>query len=310
MNKKKMKHKKKSKLAVNLEFAAARLAIEISKIIPLSVSYALNEVCCRIFYYCDMKHRNRAIQHVLHSGIVDNKKEAKRIALQSFIHLGKVSIEFVKLQQILTPENMHEYITYNISDEAKKGMLDPRGTVCASAHYGNWEISGLSLSVLFRPIVSIGRKMDNPKLNDYIFRKRGRFEQEVYSKQEAVRQMLLGLKRKKLLGILIDQHSGDNIGVESDFFGHPCMTHDSPAVLHLKTGAPLFLVVTRRLDNKFHFELLIKGPIEIKTTGNKQADIKLLTEKINKEFEEIIRECPEQWLWPHRRWLDINRKPR
>ena len=189
-------------------------------------------------------------------------------------------------------------------------MLDPRGTVCASAHYGNWELAGLSLSVLFRPIVSIGRKMDNPKFSDYIFRKRGRFAQEVYSKDEAVRQMMRGLKDKKLLGILVDQHSGDNIGVETTFFGHPCMTHDTPAVLHLKTGAPLFLIVCKRLDKKFHFELLIKGPIEIDPTGDKHEDIRLLTNKINAEFEKILRECPDQWLWSHRRWLDINRKPR
>jgi Kdo2-lipid IVA lauroyltransferase/acyltransferase len=302
--------KKKSRFLINFEYAAARLGIELSKIIPLKVCYMLNAVCCRILYICDKRHRTRAIQHIMHAGVATNEKDAKKIALKGFLHIGKVAIEFVKLHQILTPDNMHKYVSCNISEEARSALLDPRGTVCASAHYGNWEITGLSLSVLFRPIVSIGRNMDNPKLNDYIFRKRGRFEQEIYSKAEGVRQMLLGLKKQKLIGLLIDQHSGDNIGVETTFCGHPCMTHDSPAVLHLKTGAPLLLVVTRRLDNDFHFELIVKGPIEITPTGNKQEDIKLLTNKINEEFEAVLRERPEQWLWSHRRWLDINRKPR
>jgi Kdo2-lipid IVA lauroyltransferase/acyltransferase len=302
--------KKKSKFLINFEFAAARLGIEVSKLVPLKVCYAINEVCCRILYYCDKRHRVRAVQHLLHSGIVDNETAAKKIALKSFIHIGKVAIEFVKLHQILTPENMHKYISYNISEETEKALFDPRGTVCASGHYGNWEVCGLALSVLFRPIVSIGRQMDNPKLHDYIFRKRGRYDQEIYPKNQAVKQLLLALKRKKLIGLLIDQHSGDEIGVKTTFFGHPCMTHDSPAVLHLKTGAPLLLIVIRRLDNNFHFELLIKGPIEIEPTGDKHEDIRLLTNKINAEFEKILRECPEQWLWSHRRWTDMNRNRR
>ncbi|MCF7790743.1 MAG: lysophospholipid acyltransferase family protein [Victivallales bacterium] len=299
--------KPKSKFMINFEYAASRLGIELAKFIPLKICYFLNEICCRIFYYCDKKHRNRTKQHILHSGITDSEKEARRIALQSFINLGKVAIEFVKLHNILTPGNMHEYITYNISEKARKALLDPRGTVCASAHYGNWEITGLSLSILFRPIVSIGRKMDNPKLNNYIFRKRGKFRQEIYPKEEAVRHMLKGLKQQKLLGILIDQHPGNDVGIKSDFFHHPTMTHDTPATLHVKTGAPLMLIVTRRLDSDFHFELLIRGPFEVEPSGNKHEDIKRLTIKINDEFEKIIRECPEQWLWAHRRWLDKNR---
>ena len=299
--------KKKSKFMIYLEYSAARFGIELAKVVPLNICYALNEVCSRIIYHVDKRHRVRAIQHLMHAGIVDNEKDAAKIALQSIIHIGKVAIEFVKLHDILTPENMHEYVTYNISDEAKRAMMDPHGTVCASAHYGNWEISGLSLSVLFRPIVSVGRKMDNPLLSDYIFRKRGRYEQEIYSKDEAVKQLLVGLKKQKLLGILTDQHPGDHNGVRTTFFGHPCQSHDSPAVLSLKTGAPLMLVVTRRLDNKFHFELIIKGPIRIEPTGNKHEDIKRLTQAVNDEFEKVVRECPEQWLWSHRRWIDINR---
>ena len=299
--------KKKSKFIIYLEYSTARLGIELAKIIPLRICYALNEVCSRIIFYADKRHRVRALQHLPHAGIVDNKKDAKKIALQSIIHIGKVAIEFVKLHNILTPENMHEYVSYNISDKTKQAMMDARGTICASAHYGNWEITGLSLSILFRPLVGVGRKMDNPLLSNYIFRKRSRYEQKIYFKDNAVKQLLIGLKKQKLLGILTDQHPGDHKGVRTTFFGHPCQSHDTPAVLSLKTGAPLMLVATRRLNDKFRFELIIKGPIKIESTGNKHKDIQLLTQAVNNEFENVVRECPEQWLWSHRRWIDINR---
>ena len=60
--------KKKSKFLINFEFIAARLGIVISKTVPLKICYMLSEVCCRILYFCDKRHRVRAVQHILHSG--------------------------------------------------------------------------------------------------------------------------------------------------------------------------------------------------------------------------------------------------
>lgn len=272
---------------------------------PLKVAYFIANLISRIGFFCDRKHRNRTIKHILHSGITDNYEEAKNIAFKNFISLGKVAVEFVKLDQILTLKNINKYITYNISEEIKQALSDPKGTVCASAHYGNWEISGLSLSLLFRGIVSIGRPMDNPKLSKYIFSKRQSFKQEIYPQEGALKRLVIGLKQHKLLGILIDQHPGDNNGAETTFFSLPVRTHDTPALLSLKTGAPLLLIVTRRLDNDFHFELIMRGPFSITPSGDTARDTQMLTQKINDELEKIVRENPSQWLWAARRWRDI-----
>ena len=297
--------KNKGNIIINLEFIAAKIGIETVRAMPLRMAYFIANLASRIGFFFDRKHRNRTIKNILHAGITNNYAEAKNIALNNFINLGKVAVEFVKLDQIFTPENINKYVKFNISEEIKQAMSDPRGTVCASAHYGNWEISGLSLSLLFREIVSIGRPMDNPKLSEYIFSKRKSFKQEIYPQDGALKRLLIGLKQHKLLGILIDQHPGDNKGTATTFFSLPVRTHDTPAMLSLKTGAPLLLIVTRRLNDHFHFELLMRGPFTINPSGDMAKDVQILTQKINDELEKIVREDPSQWLWAARRWRDI-----
>ena len=155
---------------------------------------------------------------------------------------------------------------------------------------------------------SVGRTQDNPKLDKYIFSKRNAYGGTSYPKEGALKKLILSLRAKKALGILIDQHAGAEAGVDTTFFDHPCKTHGSPALLSLRTGAPLLLIVSRRLDNKFHFELLIRGPFTITPSGDKAKDVQALMQMVNDEFEKIVAECPEQWLWEHRRWLDIDRR--
>ena len=256
----------------------------------------------------DAKHKKRSISHIMHAGITSDYRKAKKIALANFIHLAKVAVEFVKLDQLLNPQNIREHVTFTISEEAREAFKNPNGTVCASAHYGNWEICGLSVSLIFRPLDSVGRNMDNPRLNEYIFKKRNMFGATSYPKEGALKRLLLGLKGEKALGILIDQHAGLGEGVDAMFFSHPAQTHGSPALLSLKTGAPLLLVISKRLDNKANFELLIRGPFTVTPSGDKEKDIQNLTQQVNDAFEEVVAECPEQWLWEHRRWLDIDRR--
>ena len=66
--------------------------------------------------------------------------------------------------------------------------------------------------------------------------------------------------------------------------------------------------VTRRLDNNFNFEFVLGDLIRYTPTGNKENDIKNVTQMYTTALEKLITEQPEQWMWVHRRWLNINRR--
>ena len=303
-----MCEKQKNKFLVNLEYYSARVGISLGRLLPLSLAYFIVGMIARSIYLFDAKHRKRTISHILHAGITSDYKEARKIALANFVHLGKVAVELVKLDQLINHRNITRHVTYTVTAEAVEALKNPNGTVCASAHYGNWEISGLSGSLLLRTMDSVGRTLDNPKLSKYIFKKRIVYGGTSFPKEGALKKLLLSLKRKKALGMLIDQHAGMGEGIDTMFFSHPAQTHASPAQLSLKTGAPLMLVTSRRLDNKGNFELLVNGPFTVTPSGDKEKDAQALMQKVNDAFEKIVTECPEQWLWEHRRWLDIDRR--
>lgn len=301
--------KGKNILLENLEYFLVFPLILLIRLLPLKTAFIIATFGAQMAFMTDRRHRNRAIQHILHSGIVDNEKDAIKLALASFVHFAKVGVEIVKIDQYINPENISEYIklTY-VNPEAEKGLKNAKAIIYAGAHYGNWEISGLGSSVLVRPIVSVMRPFDNKKIGDYIISKRSMFNQEVCDKNSAIKPLLKAIAEGKAIGILSDQHAGSAVGIETIFFGHPARTHFSPAMLHLKTGASLFVGIARRLDDNFKYEISFTGPLELKNpTGNREKDMQSLAQMYTTGIENEIRKDPAQWVWCHRRWLDINR---
>ena len=54
---------------------------------------------------------------------------------------------------------------------------------------------------------------------------------------------------------------------------------------------------------KFRMEAF--DPIWPKPSGDRDADILALTTEINRRIEDIVRRYPEQYLWSHRRWRNL-----
>ena len=79
------------------------------------------------------------------------------------------------------------------------------------------------------------------------------------------------------------------------------------SALSLKTGVPILVLMPRRVSDDFKFEFILSDPIIHKPTEDKEKDIREITQKFTSEIEKTVRRYPEQWLWAHRRWLDINR---
>ncbi|MHB9138890.1 MAG: lysophospholipid acyltransferase family protein [Victivallaceae bacterium] len=116
------------------------------------------------------------------------------------------------------------------------------------------------------------------------------------------------MRGNKTIAILADQHASSNEGVETTFFGQPCRTHTSPSLLHLKTGIPIMPEITRRVDDKCNFEFIVADLIKYEPTGDKEKDIRTVTQMYTTALEKMIAQYPEQWMWVHRRWLNIHRR--
>ena len=108
------------------------------------------------------------------------------------------------------------------------------------------------------------------------------------------------LDRKESIGIVVDQEARKG-PVFAPFFGILAASSPTPALLHLKTRAPIAVATVHRLA-PFRYELRIDDVIEHAPTDDKQADLLAITTRINRAMEAAIRRHPVQWLWSHRRW--------
>ena len=303
---------KKSTFLINFEFFFFRLAMNVVKILPLWLCFKIAELGGRLFFIFDIRHRNRTIQHLLHAGIVKTEAEAVALTRRNFIHFAKVGLEIFKCRQLMKRKNIAKILTISGSEQSKKLFFSTTGkseqTIVICAHFGNWEAAGQAITITSGiPLLSVMRPFDNPKIGDYINSRREGHTHEVVAKKGAIRPLLVALKKGSSVAIMADQNAGEKEGVVVDFFGHPASTHTSPALLHLKTGVPILVLMPRRVNDKFNFEFILSDPIVHKPTEDKEKDIREITQKFTSEIEKSVRLYPEQWLWAHRRWLDINR---
>jgi KDO2-lipid IV(A) lauroyltransferase len=117
---------------------------------------------------------------------------------------------------------------------------------------------------------------------------------------EGGRKAFVLLRQGHHIGMLVDQKQNEGIAVP--FFGRDAMTTPTPAIFAHRLGVPIAAARVERLKGaRFR---IIGYSIELASTGDRDADIRETTRRINALLESWIRERPEQWLWAHRRWPD------
>jgi KDO2-lipid IV(A) lauroyltransferase len=102
-------------------------------------------------------------------------------------------------------------------------------------------------------------------------------------------------------GMLVDQKL--NAGIAVPFFGRDAMTAPAAMQLGLRFRIPIVPLRTERLGGA-RFRITLLPPLEPPATGDRDADVRILMERMNALLETWIRERPEQWLWVHKRWPD------
>jgi len=303
----KMSNKNKSPFRINLEYYPTLLGVKIVKLIPLRLAFILAQGLFLFYFYVSRRHAKRAVAHLLHAGIVSTREEAVKLARKNFMEYGKIAVEILRIDDVINKDTIQARVKLVGDPEEKKRFLTEPG-ILVSAHLGNWELAGITYTLLSNiPLLSVMRPMENPKLQDFFYRRVDNHNHDSCLKQGAIKAMLKALRSNRSVAVTADQHASSSEGVESVFFGHPARTHFSPALLHLKTGRPIFCTALRRTSKYLSFEMRLYGIIEVKPTDNQEEDLKKTVQLYTDMTEGLVREAPEQWLWVHRRWLDISR---
>jgi KDO2-lipid IV(A) lauroyltransferase len=114
-------------------------------------------------------------------------------------------------------------------------------------------------------------------------------------------EILRGLKRKEIVGFVMDQFTGAPFGARVPFFGVPVGSQTALATLALRTGAPVVPAIAVRGANG-RYRIRFEAPIPIAEDPDYEKSVILTTASYVRHTEAWVREFPSQWLWVHRRW--------
>jgi Kdo2-lipid IVA lauroyltransferase/acyltransferase len=103
----------------------------------------------------------------------------------------------------------------------------------------------------------------------------------------------------------MDQSAPPDYSVYANFFGKKVSTFAGPAKIALKNNTELIFGSPYRNKNFNYIIKLDKITYDDLKGGATDENVTILTTRINAKLENAIRECPEQWLWVHRRFKHI-----
>lgn len=193
---------------------------------------------------------------------------------------------------------VHENVVLENEEVLKEALTQKRGVLLHTGHFGNWELDGMALAAKGYPLAGVGRKQKNPYADAWLMRWRSLYGRVMFNHHQVAREARQWLKSNGCLAIFSD-HNLYKGGVFVDFFGTPAATTTLTALFHLKYGSPIVGVYHYRKNGKLicRFEHLYT-PL----AGDREMQVRQLTEFLTKKIEDWVREDPANWLWGHNRW--------
>jgi Kdo2-lipid IVA lauroyltransferase/acyltransferase len=173
-----------------------------------------------------------------------------------------------------------------------------RGIVFLTPHLGCFEATAQGYAARYGRITVLYRPARKPWLRELVDTSRERANLATAPTTMAgVKQMLKALKAGEAIGLLPDQVPSKGLGVWAPFFGRDAYTMTLSARLAQQTGATVLLAWGERLSWGRGYRIHLR-----RWPGELSAKPEVAAAQINAEMEELIRECPQQYLWGYARY--------
>jgi len=147
----------------------------------------------------------------------------------------------------------------------------------------------------------VATRQRNPLFNRDLVETRARLGMDIVVRDEAPLRILRSLRSGRVAGIVGDQNVAVG-GIPISFMGHEAPTARGAAVFALRTGVPLYAgVAVSQPGGRWRYRITMEE-VTIDPSGDFDTDVQRLTQAHTEVLERAVREHPEQYFWPHKRW--------
>jgi KDO2-lipid IV(A) lauroyltransferase len=232
--------------------------------------------------------------------------EIETILAGAWDNLGRVAAEFVHLDEFhVAGLDSHDpnaiMLEPGMLERCRRVIGGGRPTLSFACHTANWEMSAVVAKQLGANGAVLYRRPNIRAIGDAVVKLRaGVMGQMIPTGLDAPVRLAHLLQQGVHVGMLVDQHFTK--GVEVNFFGRPCKANPLIALLARQVECPIIGLRVIRLPDGNRFRGEITAPLEPPRDADGRIDVKGTMQAIMAVIEGWVRECPEQWLWLHRRW--------
>ena len=275
------------------------------KISPKCVLKGFLKSLASAFYHLDKKHTNimRVNLKMCFTTLKDD--EIERLIKKNYYNFALFGAEFL-LNQNTTKEQILSKISFENEELFNSVLSQNRPIIVQTAHYGNWELFSLAMAARYGAVSIIGRALDSAKMNEILSANRTRFDIELIEKKSAVKQALKALNNRRLLGILVDQNTAKNEGLECEFFSHKIMHTHAASVFASKSGAIIIPAFIERDESKDDsFKIVFYEPIDMQVLSqnhSKEEALRLATQAQSDATAAQISKKPDEYFWMHKKF--------
>jgi len=280
---------------------ALRVAFAISRHTPLTWRYRLVQRGCEAVYLAwPAKRRATRRTMAVVTGDRPDGRRADAAARASWRNYGGYIVDFFNLPNV-SPQELTRRTHVQGWEHLDRAVEAGKGVVFVSGHLGRWDYAPVVIAARHPGRMNlVVEPFTSPKVDAMIQGQRAAQGSGIIPMTE-VRRMVRTLRGGGILAILVDRPASDGDGVPVEFFGRPTTVPGGAATLAALTGAALLPgFFLQRADGSFDGRIL--PPIEPPRSGDRNADVRWMTQQALDTLEGAIRRAPEHWYMFRDMW--------
>jgi KDO2-lipid IV(A) lauroyltransferase len=226
--------------------------------------------------------------------------ELARLVDETFESYGRYWAESFRLPS-LSAEQVDGPFTQEGFEHIEAARAAGHGPLMVIPHLGGWEWAAFWLTrVQDVGVTAVVEPLEPPELFEWFVDFRRSLGMEIVPLgPKAATRITAAVKRLDVVCLLADRDIAGT-GTEVEFFGERTTLPSGPALLALRTGAPIIPCAVYFRPRGIH--AVVRPPLVVERRGSLRDDVARLTQDIGHALEALIREAPEQWHLMEPNW--------
>lgn len=269
------------------------------QLFPLEFHYIFADILYFIVYHLAGYRKSTVSLNLRNSFPNKSSDELKAIERRFYHHFTDMFIETLYLTHISQKKHAKR-LSFENMELIDRLYEEGRNIICVAGHYGNWEFSRLFSVKIKHKLYAIYKKLNSRVFDKFYKDLRGKDGATLLEMKETYKQLVDDAKNGiPYFAVLIaDQRPiKQEIQYWMTFLNQETPVLLGPEKIAKKTNAAVVMGEVLRIKRGYY--KLVFTEIAEHPQQTKEYEI---TNKFMHQLESTIKQCPELWLWSHKRW--------